>query len=165
MILLKYWTQYASKFGTLSNGHRTGKGQFSFQSQRKWKWSLSVVSNSLWPVDCSPPSSSVHGILQARILQYVAISFSRASSWPKNQTRVSCIAHGFFTNWAMREAHIDMWYLLLYLNINYHIITYLLKLFWSKDHHLSLAIIQGISHWFSMSILCPLKFILRILAR
>ena len=57
------------------------------------------------------------------------------------------------------------WYLLLYLNINYHIITYLLKLFWSKDHHLSLAIIQGISYWFPMSILCPLKFILRILAR
>ena len=43
---------------------------------RKWKWSLSVVSASLGPVDCSPPSSSVHGILQARILEWVAISFS-----------------------------------------------------------------------------------------
>ena len=46
----------------------------------KWKWSRSVVSDSLWPVDCSPPSSSVHGILQARILEWVAISFSRGSS-------------------------------------------------------------------------------------
>ena len=43
----------------------------------KWKWSRSVVSNSLRPVDCSPPSSSIHGILQARILEWVAISFSK----------------------------------------------------------------------------------------
>ena len=43
----------------------------------KWKWSRSVVSDSLRPVDCSPPSSSVHGILQARILEWVAISFSK----------------------------------------------------------------------------------------
>ena len=52
------------------------------------------------------------------------------------------------------------WCLLLYLNVTYHIITYLLKLLWSKDHRLSLAVIQGISYGFSMSILCPLKFIL-----
>ena len=43
----------------------------------KWKWSCSVVSDSLRPMDCSPPSSSVHGILQARILEWVAISFSK----------------------------------------------------------------------------------------
>ena len=49
----------------------------------KWKWSRSVVSNSLRPVDCSPPSSSIHGILQARVLEWVAISFSRGSSWPR----------------------------------------------------------------------------------
>ena len=42
----------------------------------KWKWSRSVVSDSLQPVDCSPPNSSVHGILQAKILEWVAISFS-----------------------------------------------------------------------------------------
>ena len=44
------------------------------------------------PVDCSPPGSSVHGILQARILEWVAISFSRGSSRPRDQTQVSCIA-------------------------------------------------------------------------
>ena len=49
------------------------------------------------PMDCSPPGSSVHGILQARILQWVAISFSRASFPPRNQTWVSCIAGRFFT--------------------------------------------------------------------
>ena len=56
------------------------------------------------PMDCSPPGSSVHGILQARILEWVVISFSRGSSPPINQTWVSCIAGRFFTNWATREA-------------------------------------------------------------
>jgi len=45
---------------------------------------------------CSPPGSSVHGISQARILEWVAISFSR-SSRPRDQTHVSCLAGGFFT--------------------------------------------------------------------
>ena len=61
MTLWNCCSQYASKFGKLSSGHRTGKRQFSFQSQRKWKWSRSVVPDSLQPVDCSPPSSSIHG--------------------------------------------------------------------------------------------------------
>ena len=59
---------------------------------------------TLWdPVDCSPPCSSVHGILQARILEWVAISSSRASFWPRDQSWVSCIAGRFFTVWATRE--------------------------------------------------------------
>ena len=56
------------------------------------------------PVDCSPPGSSVHGILQARILEWVAISFSRGSSQPRDQTQVSCIAGRHFNLWATREA-------------------------------------------------------------
>ena len=48
-------------------------------------------------MDCSPPGSSVHGILQARILEWVAISFYRGSSQPRDQTQVSCIAGKFFT--------------------------------------------------------------------
>ena len=63
-----------------------------------------VVSNSYDPMNCSLPGSSIPGILQARILEWVAISFSRGSSWPRNQTRVSCIGGRFFTNWAVREA-------------------------------------------------------------
>ena len=55
------------------------------------------------PMDCSPPGSSVHGIFQARILEWVATHSSRGSSWPRNWTRVSCIAGGFFTSWATRE--------------------------------------------------------------
>ena len=49
------------------------------------------------PMDCSPPGSSVHGILQARILKWVAISSSRVSSQPRDQTRVSRVAGEFFT--------------------------------------------------------------------
>ena len=49
------------------------------------------------PVDCSPPGFSVLEILQARILQRVAISFSRGSSWPRDQTWAYCVADGFFT--------------------------------------------------------------------
>ena len=56
------------------------------------------------PMDCSPPSSSLHGIFQAIILEWVAIPFSRRSSWPKDQTRVSCIVGRFFTIWVTKEA-------------------------------------------------------------
>ena len=57
-------------------------------------------------VDYSPPGSSVHGILQARILEWVAILFSRESFQLRDQTHifVSCIAGGFFTCWAISEA-------------------------------------------------------------
>ena len=56
------------------------------------------------PMNCSPPGSSVHGISKARILEWVAIRFSRGSFWPRYWTQVSCIAGRFFTNWATREA-------------------------------------------------------------
>ena len=58
----------------------------------------SVLSNSLRPHGLySPPGSSVHGIFQARILEWVAIFFSRGSSQPSDRTHVSCLAGGFFT--------------------------------------------------------------------
>ena len=66
------------------------------------------MHSCLWlcdPMDYSPPSSSVHGIFQARLLEWVAILFWRGSSRPRNQTRVSCIAGRFFTAWATREAN------------------------------------------------------------
>ena len=70
----------------------------------------SVLVAQLWcPTLCntmshSPPGSSVPGILQARILEWVAIPFSRGSSQPWDQTQVYCTAGGFFTVWASREA-------------------------------------------------------------
>ena len=63
------------------------------------------------PVDCSPPGSSVHGILQARILEWVAISFSRGSSRPRDWTWVSCFA-------GRRFILINIYiYLLIYLDV------------------------------------------------
>ena len=55
-------------------------------------------------MDCSPPGFSVHGISQARKLDWVGISFSRGSSQPRNRNWVTCIAGRFFTSWATREA-------------------------------------------------------------
>ena len=56
-----------------------------------------------WTVACQVPLSM--GILQARILEWVAIPSSRGPSQPRDQTQVSCIARGFFTIWATREGH------------------------------------------------------------
>ena len=56
------------------------------------------------PMDYNPPGSSVHEILQARVLEWVSISFSRGSSQPRDWIRVSWTAGRFFTNWAIREA-------------------------------------------------------------
>ena len=56
-------------------------------------------------MDYGPPRSSVHGILQARILEWVVIPFTRGSSWPRDQIRVSRIASRFFMVWATCEAH------------------------------------------------------------
>ena len=55
-------------------------------------------------MDCSTPDSSVHGLLQASILEWVAIPFSKGSSWPRDWTQVSCTAGRFFMVWATREA-------------------------------------------------------------
>ena len=64
-------------------------------SEVKWSESRSVVSDSLLPVDYT-----VHGILQARILEWAAFPFSRGSSQPRDRTQVSHIAGGFVTSWA-----------------------------------------------------------------
>ena len=58
--------------------------------------SFSVVPILCDPMDCSPPGFSVHGILQTRILEWVAMPSSRGSSQPRDQIQVSCTADGFF---------------------------------------------------------------------
>ena len=59
------------------------------------------------------PWTIVHGILQIRILEWVAFPFSSGSYWPRNRTGVSCITGGIFTNWAMREALFPLTYIYL----------------------------------------------------
>ena len=61
----------------------------------------------LYPTLCDSMDYTVHEILQARILEWVAFPFSRGSSQPRDRTPVSCIASGFFTNCATREAQFD----------------------------------------------------------
>ena len=56
------------------------------------------------PMDCRPPGSSVHGISQARILEWVTMSFSRGSSWPRDGTHVFCIGRQILYCWATKEA-------------------------------------------------------------
>ena len=73
---------------------------------------LSQSCPTLRPTDCSLPGSSVHGILQARVLEWAVISSSRASSQPSDWTcvsYVSCIAGEFFTDWATWEAQTGKW--------------------------------------------------------
>ena len=70
------------------------------QNQKKSENESEVAQSCLTlcdPMDCSLPGSSIHGIFQARVLEWVAISFSRGSSQSRNQTHVFCIAGGFFT--------------------------------------------------------------------
>ena len=78
----------------------TGLG--SMKERWKWKCSRLVVSRSSWSHGL--PCSFVHGILQARILEWVAIPFSRGSSWSRDWTWVFWIVGRFFTVWVTREA-------------------------------------------------------------
>ena len=78
-------------------------------------WTV-LVTQLCWtlcnPMDCSPPGFSVQGILQARILEWTAIAFSRGTSQPRDRTLVSCFTGRFFTVWATGKPH-DLSVLLL----------------------------------------------------
>ena len=78
-------------------------------SLKKRKSESEVIQSCLTlcnPMNCSLPVSSVHGIFQARVLEWIAVSFSRVSSWPKDRTLVSRLSDRHFTVWPTREAHI-----------------------------------------------------------
>ena len=70
----------------------------------KWSEVTQTCLTLCDPMDSSLPGSFIHGIFQARVLEWVAISFSRESSQPRDWTWVSCIAGRRFTVWATREA-------------------------------------------------------------
>ena len=79
----------------------------TYQDRRQMPWVKVKVKSPnrvrlCNPMDCSLPSSSIHGILQARNLEWVAISFSRRSSQPRDWTQVSCIVGRRFPVWATR---------------------------------------------------------------
>ena len=92
------------RFGShtwLRLAHRAvSSSSFPFSYIRSLLWCAQSCPTLCNPMDCSPPGSSVHGILHARLLEWVAISFSRGSFWPRDQTHISrvlCIPGEFFT--------------------------------------------------------------------
>ena len=91
------------------------------------KWTVKVTQSC--PTLCDCIDYTVLGILQARILEWVAFPFSSGSSWPRNWTRVSCIGGGFFTNWAIRESR---WFWINRIHSQIFI-EYLLCMAWSQD--------------------------------
>ena len=99
---------------------QSGEMYYEFQTLVRWscgpeslgKFGVHAQSClNLWnPMDCSPPGSSVHGIFQARILGWAAISYSKETSWPKNQTRVFCVSsivRQILYHWATWEAQVE----------------------------------------------------------
>ena len=99
----------------------------------------SIISDSFDPVDWSPPGSSVHEILQARVLGWVAMASSRGSSQSRVQTWVSCIVGGFSTHWATWEA------------LRYHTPSQTLKSTWNTTTLIS---------YFTLIFVLPLSFII-----
>ena len=107
--------------------HHCSLFQFPYQLQSTHQnlsfFCLLVKATQSCPTLCDPmdynlPGSSVHGILQARMMEWVTIPFSMGSSWPRDQTQVSCAAGRFLTVWATREA---------FLFINWLFITFSIK--------------------------------------
>ena len=83
---------------------------------------------TLQPMDCSLPGPSVHGIFQARILEWVAIPFFRGPSGHRDRTWVSCIAGRFFSIWSTREAHNSACYrYILFVILSLFVALFLLK--------------------------------------
>ena len=100
-------------------------------------------------MDCGLPGFSIHGIFQARILDWVAISFSRGSSRPRDWTQVSHIAGRCFTIWAIREGlvmHIYIYtHIYIYIHTHTHIYIYIYLHFFGFFSHTGEQVI--IEYW------------------
>ena len=91
--------------------------------------SISIFAQSC-PTLCDPIDYTVYGILQARILEWVAFPFSRGSSPPRDRTQVSCIAGRFFTSWAIGKPK----------NTGVDSLSLLQRIFWTQESN------QGLLH-------------------
>ena len=104
---LPHWASLSSPLGAqyiLSPiSHHVLKHSKLLKTQVKWKFL------SCWTQLCNPMDYTVHGILQARILEWVAFPFSRGSSQPRDRTQVTRVAGGFSTSWATRDVQDSSW--------------------------------------------------------
>ena len=123
-----------------SPGKNTGVGCHFLLQWMKVKSESEISQSCLTlsdPMDCSLLGSSIHGIFQARILEWVAISFSRVTSCPRDWTRVSHIVGRRFTVWATREAIEIIWLnmLCLYQRMLFRcLIEWARSMYINKDH-------------------------------
>ena len=101
--LLKCWGQMAWSYFSVSVKHFYKSKRYDGTESGSESLVAQLCLTLCNPMDCSLPGSSVHGIFQARVLEWVAISFSRGSSWPRDRTWVFHIIGRHFTIWATRE--------------------------------------------------------------
>ena len=99
------------------------------------------------PMDSSPLGSSVHGSFQARVLGWVAIFFSRGSSWPRDQTHISCIGRWILYHWATGEA--------LYLTYTHRKLKYD-QFLWTTYKDVA-AIYYSIPEHSLVEVVCPMR--------
>ena len=97
--------------------HSGPRQPFCFYFQNMRAYSVAQSCPTLCdPMDCGPPGSSVNGISEARILEWVAISFSRGSFWPRDRTHISSIGGWISYHWATREIREAQCYYVLSVN-------------------------------------------------
>ena len=101
----KFYLQFSKGYNMKSKDEKVSKIVVKiFIILKVWTcYSLSHVQLFADSIDCSLPDSSVHGILQTIIMEWIAIPFSRGSSQPRDWIWVSCIAGRLFTIWAIRD--------------------------------------------------------------
>ena len=103
----------------------TGWSYMRNNAEVKWSEVAQSCPTLCNPMDCSLPGFSIHGIFQASVLEWVAISFSRGSCWPRNRTGASCIAGRCFTLLATRELFIFSFFLhFLCISVHIHLVRY-----------------------------------------
>ena len=94
-----WYNQKGTNEGRRPRCYKNGGGEYRYTLEQELAHTTEEVEVAQsCPAVCNPVDCTVHGILQARVLEWVAIPFSRGSSQPRNQTQVSCIAGRFFTN-------------------------------------------------------------------
>ena len=117
-----------------------------FESTNESESEVAQLCPILWdPMDCNLSGCSVHGIFQARVLEWIAISFSRGSSRPRNRTWVSCIAGRHFTIWATRETNV-LWIICYFCRTKTSVTDQAMRITYKHTHTHTYIYIHIFSH-------------------